>query len=65
MTHEETIKRKYYYLYLLRWGGGETPKGWVGARPIRIFGFFIGMKIKMRYAKDEVENALKDLKAQG
>ena len=65
MTHEETIKRKYYYLYLPRWGGGETPVGWVYATPIRIFGFFIGTKIKMRYSKDEVEIALKDLKAQG
>ena len=52
MNHETTIQRKYYYLYLPRWGGGETPVGWVCATPIRIFGFFIGTKIKMGYTKD-------------
>jgi len=53
MTYEETIiKREYYYLYLPRWVKGETPVGWVSATPIRILGFYIGTKIRMRYSKD-------------
>lgn len=52
MKNKTTTERKYYYLYLPRWGEGEVPRGWVSAKPIRIFGFFIGTKIKMRYQRD-------------
>ena len=62
MSHEETIKRKYYYLYLPRWGGGETPVGWVSVTPIRILGFFIGTKIKMRYSKDNFNDQSEETK---
>ncbi len=49
-------EQKYYYLYLPRWGGGETPQGWVCCYPIKIFGIYLGTKIKMRY-----QEGLKDL----